>query len=104
MSRKPTIRELEKNIEQTQENMNIMAGRIDQFLNMFVQELEKHNTLISKMLEKQGLMDIQTCPSCEGTIRIPMLEGVEHLTECPYCGEDLDADATKQTTLPLEEE
>lgn len=103
MSRKPTIRELDEKINQTQENMNIMAGRIDQFLNMFVQELEKHNTLISKMLEKQGMMDEQTCLSCEGVIRIPLLDGLEPLTECPYCDADLTGDS-KQTTLPLEEE
>jgi hypothetical protein len=103
MSRKPTIRELEGLINQTQENMSIMAGRIDQFLNMFVQELEKHNTLISKMLEKQGLMDEQICHSCEGVIRIPMLDGLEPLEECPYCNASLNYDTT-QTTLPLEEE
>jgi uncharacterized CHY-type Zn-finger protein len=103
MSRKPTIRELDEKINQTQENMGIMAGRIDQFLNMFVQELEKHNTLISKMLEQQGLMEESVCAECAGTIRIPMLDGLEPLEECPYCNASLNPDTT-QTTLPLEEE
>ena len=31
-------------IKQLTQNMEVMTSRIDQFLNMFVQELEKHNT------------------------------------------------------------
>lgn len=100
--RKPTARELEQMITEVQQNMNVMAGRIDQFLNMFVAELEKHNTIISKMLESQGLMDKEDCPKCEGTIRTPLLEGIDPVDDCPYCGATLREG--EQTTLPLEEE
>jgi len=100
--RKATAKELEEMITGVQTNMNIMAGRIDQFLNMFVAELEKHNTIISKMLEAQGLMSKQECPSCEGTIRTPILDGIEVVDECPYCNHILSD--TKQTELPLGEE
>ena len=100
--RKATARELEEMITEVQQNMSVMAGRIDQFLNMFVAELEKHNTIISKMLEAQDLMHTEDCPKCEGTIRTPVLEGIEPVDDCPYCGATLRE--TEQTTLPLEEE
>ena len=100
--RKPTVRELESSILEVQNNLNTMAGRIDQFLNMFVAELKKHNTIISKMLEAQGLMQNEVCGACEGTIRTPLLDGIEPVDDCPYCGASLRD--TEQTTLPLEEE
>jgi rubrerythrin len=100
--RKATIRELEGQIEDLQGKFNIMVQRVDQFLNMFVAELEKHNTIISKMLEAQGLMHAEVCPKCEGTIRTPVLEGIEPVDDCPYCGHVLRE--SEQTTLPLEEE
>lgn len=92
--RKPTIRELD-------EKMNIMVSRVDTFLNMIVQEIEKHNTIISKMLEAQGLMDSQECGSCGGIVRTPILDGIDKVDECPYCNEPLNKEQQK---LPLEEE
>lgn len=88
--RKPTIREVER-------NMSIMASRIDEFLNMFVREIEKHNTIISLLLEKLELMDKQTCSSCSGVIRTPLLDGIEFVDDCPYCDSPLNE--TKQTKL-----
>ena len=89
--KKPTIRELD-------EKIGIMAGRIDGFLNMIAQELEKHNTLILKMLQKDGLIHEQECPHCKGIIRTPMLDGIELVDICPYCDQHLNQ------KLPLEEE
>ena len=83
-------------------NLNIMTSRIDQFLNIFVAELEKHNTIISKMLEAQDLMHTEDCKACGGTIRTPILEGIDPVDDCPYCGESLRDG--EQSTLPLEEE
>ena len=100
--RKPTVRELEQQILGVQSNLNIMTERIDQFLNMFVMELEKHNTIISKMLEAQDLMHSEDCAKCEGTIRTPLLDGIDLVDDCPYCGESLRGG--EQSTLPLEEE
>lgn len=80
--RKPTVRELEN-------NLNTMAGRIDSFLNMFVKELEKHNMIISKLLESLDLMHKEDCPHCGGTIRTPILEGIDRVDDCPYCNEPL---------------
>lgn len=91
-------------IKQLTQNMEVMTSRIDQFLNMFVQELEKHNTLIAKMLEADGKMHLQDCPSCGGTVRTPLLEGIEQVLECPYCQASLHQDETTQSTLPLQEE
>lgn len=99
--RKPTVRELENAILEVQNNLNAMVGRIDQFLNMFVAELEKHNTIISKMLETQGLMHTEVCKKCEGTIRTPLLDGIDPVDDCPYCSENLRGEQTK---LPLGEE
>ena len=92
--RKPTIRELDEKIA-------IMVNRVDTFLNMIVQELEKHNTILSKMLEAQGLMDLQECKACSGIVRTPILEGIDKVDDCPYCGESLNEGQQK---LPLEEE
>mgnify|MGYP003116736073 CR=1 FL=1 len=100
--RKATAKELEQMITEVQQNMNIMAGRIDQFLNMFVAELEKHNTIISKMLEAQDLMHTEDCGACGGTIRTPILEGIDPVDDCPHCGAFLRD--SEQTTLQLEEE
>ena len=92
--RKPTIRELDEKIA-------IMVNRVDTFLNMIVQELEKHNTILSKMLEAQGLMDLQECKACNGIVRTPILEGIDKVDDCPYCGAPLNEEQQK---LPLEEE
>ena len=92
---KPTIKQLD-------EQISIMAGRIDGFLNMIAQELEKHNTLILKILQKEGLIHEQTCALCSGVIRTPLLDGIELVDMCPYCEQPLSD--TEQTTLPLEEE
>ena len=100
--RKATARELEARGLEVQGNLNIMTERIDQFLNMFVMELEKHNTIISKMLEAQDLMHSEDCSACGGTIRTPILEGIDPVDDCPYCGASLRE--SEQTTLPLEEE
>lgn len=89
-------------INGVQSNLNIMTERIDQFLNMFVAELEKHNTIISKMLEAQGLMHSEDCSACNGTIRTPILDGIDLVDDCPYCGVSLRDG--EQTTLPIEEE
>tara|TARA_X000001382_G_scaffold116044_2_gene95079 strand:- start:389 stop:745 length:357 start_codon:yes stop_codon:yes gene_type:complete len=88
--RKPTVRELE-------DNLNGMASRIDSFLNMFVKELEKHNMIISKLLESLDMMHIEVCPHCDGTIRTPILEGIDKVDDCPYCNEPLRESV--QTTL-----
>ena len=92
---KPTIKMID-------ERINIMTNRIDQFLNMFVAELEKHNTLIAKLIEHDGMMDTEDCPSCQGTIRTPMFDGIVKVDDCPYCGCPLREG--EQTTLPMGEE
>ncbi len=93
-SKKPTIKQLD-------EKIGIMAGRVDGFLNMIAQELEKHNTLILKMLQREGLIHEQECPHCTGIIRTPMLDGIELVDMCPYCDQPLNE---QQTKLPIEEE
>lgn len=94
-SKKPTIKQLD-------EKIGIMAGRVDGFLNMIAQELEKHNTLILKMLQKDGLIQEQTCGHCQGVVRTPLLDGIELVDLCPYCEQPISD--TEQSTLPLEEE
>jgi len=94
-SKKPTIKQID-------EKMSIMAGRIDGFLHMIMQELEKHNTLILRTLQHLDLISEDKCPSCSGSIRVPQFEGIERPDICPYCEASLDD--TEQTTLPLEEE
>ncbi len=94
-SKKPTIKQLD-------EKINVMIGRIDGFLNMIAQELEKHNTLILKILQKDGLIHEQECNHCGGIVRTPLLDGIELVELCPYCEQPMDS--TQQTTLPLEEE
>ena len=93
-SKKPTVKQID-------EKMSIMAGRIDGFLHMIMQELEKHNTLILKILESMDLITSEDCSECGGTIRIPLFDGIEKPDLCPYCETPLDE---KQTKLPLEEE
>jgi len=94
-NKKPTIRQLD-------EKISVMVSRVDGFLNMIAQELEKHNTLILKILQRDGLIHEQECNHCGGIVRTPMLDGIEPVELCPYCEQPMDN--TEQTTLPLAEE
>jgi uncharacterized protein YbaR (Trm112 family) len=83
-------------VKQIEATMERRFGAIDSWLHMFMQELDKHNTLILKMLEKDNLIEVQTCPSCAGDIRLPKLEGIDPVDTCPYCNSPIDVN---QTTL-----
>jgi len=84
---KSTIRQIEARLDDMTQNIN-------QYIGMLIGELDKHNTLILKMLQRDGLIEEKECPECEGVIRTPLLDGLEDNGNCPYCGHIFDDEQT----------
>jgi hypothetical protein len=73
-----------------EQRMDAAMRQMDEMLNVIFREMDKHNTLILKMLEKDGLISESECPSCSGVVRVPLLHGIEVGDDCVYCGASLD--------------
>lgn len=84
-SRKPTVKQMQGLIDaqtQTIEEQN-------QMLRICFHEIDKLNMVVIRMLDTQGLLKKEKCPACDFHINTPLLEDIEHPTQCPACQTDL---------------
>lgn len=84
-SRKPTVKQMQGLIDaqtQTIEEQN-------QMLRICFHEIDKLNMVVIRMLDTQGLLKKEKCPACDFHINTPLLEDIDHPTQCPACQTDL---------------
>ena len=83
--KKPTVKQMQGLIDaqtQTIEEQN-------QMLRICFHEIDKLNMVVIRMLDAQGLLKKEECPACGFHINTPLLEDIEHPTQCPACQADL---------------
>lgn len=83
--KKPTVKQMQGLIDaqtQTIEEQN-------QMLRICFHEIDKLNMVVIRMLDAHGLLKKEECPSCGFHINTPLLEDIEHPTQCPACQVDL---------------
>ena len=61
----------------------------NQMLRICFHEIDKLNMVVIRMLDTQGLLKKEKCPACDFHINTPLLEDIEHPTQCPACQTDL---------------
>ena len=93
---KPTIRQVMEQVEALDKQMGIAHH----FIQVIAGEMDKMHTVLMSHLRTLDLIDDRTCPSCEQVVSTPLVPDVVALTDCPACGNPMDA--TKQTTLEEE--
>lgn len=96
-SRKPTMREVKKELE----GMKSDFEQFKQFMNVLFAEMDKCNMVLIRMLDKQGLLHHERCPHCDFAINTPLLDDIPVAEDCPACQKPLKD--TTQTTLGEEE-
>ena len=84
-AKKPTTKQIKGLVDA----QNEMIEQQNQMLRVCFHEIDKLNMVVIRMLDKQGMLDSQTCPHCEFTINTPLLDGIELPTHCPACQKEL---------------
>lgn len=96
-SRKPTMREVQKEMDGLKKDID----EFKRFINVLFAEMDKCNMVLIRMLDKQGLLHHEKCVHCGFSVNTPLLDDIPVAEDCPACQKPLTE--TKQTTLGEEE-
>ena len=84
--KKPTIKQLN-------EIVSLISSKLDQtahMVNILFQEVDKQNTVMLKLLQDLGKLEVKVCPHCEATQNLPLLPDIEPDPRCYACGKMMD--------------